>query len=702
MNNLKIKVGISSDFLTSFANIPRTEQRKVTSFIENFKNNPTSSGINYEIIRGARDPNLRSVRIDLEYRGIVLKPEQGNVYLLLWVDKHDNAYNWALRKTCKINSETGCIQVFETDLQENEILAENNIDKLENLLFKNFKDKELLKLGLPEEFLPFIRKIKTEKDLEKLESKLPSDAYDSLYCLASGYSLEETYAELEKNKESENINTTDFALALENIDTKRHFYLIEDDVEFQAILNAPLEKWRIFLHPLQRRLVERDWKGSVKVLGGAGTGKTVVAMHRAKWLAENKFKEKTDKILFTTFTVNLSNDIKKSLKDLCSLDIYERIEVINLDKWVSKYLSSNGYSYKIIYDTDEIWRNALTYKPNEVDLPESFYKEEWKKVIQAQEIDTFAKYIKASRIGRGISLSRKEKKDIWPVFEEYILSLNEKGFKEPEDAMRDAYYLLKEKGELLTYKSIIVDEAQDMGMEAFKLIRQMIPNETQNDLFIVGDSHQKIYSKNVVLSKCGINIIGRSKKLKINYRTTDETRKWAVKILEGFSIDDLDGGLDNQKGYKSLLHGSEPLVKNFTTFEKEIEFIKACIQQIKKEEDTLDNTCLILRNKDLLEKYNRALNISTYLLTSESEETNKEGLRISTMHRIKGLEFNNIIIASVNDGIIPLKSFQTLDPIIKRESDLRERSLLYVSATRAKKKVIITSYGNKSEYLNIF
>lgn len=705
---LKPKIAISSDFLTALFNIPYAQQNKVRKFIEDFKNNPTSSAINYEKILNARDSKLRSVRIDETYRGIILKPEKGDVYLLLWVDHHDKAYQWAMRKTCKINPETGSLQIFEVDLQINEETSQDSVKEDNKVcIFEDLRDRDLIRFGLPEQSIPLIRKICTEDELDKIQDKIPQEVYDALLLIASGYTLEETYRELDKVKESMNVDIEDYASALENIDSRRRFYLVEDDMEFQAILNAPMEKWRVFLHPSQRKIVERDWNGAVRVLGGAGTGKTVVAMHRAKWLAENRFTNNNDRILFTTFTRNLAGDIYENLEKICTPDVLQKIEVINLDKWVSDYLHKNGYNYEIVYYddiTNELWKNALTYSENN-EFPESFYKEEWEKIIQTQDINTFQKYAKASRVGRGIQLSFKQRKEVWPVFEEYRVQLNERNIREPEDAIRDAYSLLRQKEEVLSYKAIIVDEAQDMGMNSFKLLRQMLP-ENKNDIFIVGDGHQRIYRHKVILGQCNINILGRSKKLRINYRTTEEIKNWAVNILAGQVIDDLNGETDDNKGYKSLMHGADPLIKSFDSFEKEINFLKACLEQINNEENTLANTCVVLRTNDLLEQYKRALSEKGFkvkqIKRSAADVKHHEELNMATMHRIKGLEFNNIIISGMNDGIVPLRlnNFSE-DPVVVKEQELVERSLLYVAATRAKKKVIITSFGKISKFIEI-
>ena len=244
-----------------------------------------------------------------------------------------------------------------------------------------------------------------------------------------------------------------------------------------------------------------------------------------------------------------------------------------------------------------------------------------------------------------------------------MVLLDEHGLRESEDAMRDARNILEKKGDILPYSSIIVDEAQDMSAQAFRLLRQMVP-EGKNDLFIVGDAHQRIYRHKVVLGRCGINIRGRSRRLRINYRTTEENRRWAVALLKDIPIDDLDGGLDEQRGYKSLMHGVEPIQKNFKSFQEEVDFITGYLEKCKINDiEGLKGICLVVRTNRLLEQYRNALEergIATYLIRrSEPEDRRVRGVRLATMHRVKGLEFERVIIAGVNKGLLPLR--QALD-----------------------------------------
>ena len=704
-------VAISSEFMNAFAAVPKKMQSKVLEFITKFRANPTASSINYEKIAEFKDQSLRSVRIDHTYRGIVKKPNTSNVYMLLWVDHHDKAYAWAKNKKCTINPETGSLQVYDVDeiqIQAAEQVAAQQAEK-KHSLFASIHNRHLVKLGIPEELIPLVRAIYSEEDLDQSATKLPPEAHDALTAIAAGFTLDEVLNDYGRTAEDKKIiDTEDFESALDNPDSKSRFYVVEDDIELQEILEAPLEKWRVFLHPSQRKLVERNWNGPVRVLGGAGTGKTVVAVHRAKYLVENVFTQAHDKILFTTFTRNLAADIKENLSKICPDKLMRRIEVVNLDRWVTGFLRKNDYTFDIDYGkrTKPLWEQAITLVPSELGLKESFYREEWERVVQPQGITAFSQYLKAPRVGRGVRLTRPNRKAIWSVFEEYRVLLNENKLREPDDAMRDACALIKEKGDILPYRTVVVDEAQDMGAQAFKLIRQIAGQEHKNDLFIVGDAHQRIYRHKVVLGQCGIKIIGRGKKLRINYRTTEENRRWAVGLLKGLLFDDLDGGQDNQKGYKSLLHGAIPAVEHFPSFQAEVTYIIECLKAIENNGENLHQVCLVARTHGLLQQYEGALKgqgLETYFVRKdEAEDRRKSGVRLATMHRVKGLEFDRVIIAGVNAGIVPLEGAwsQSNDQMIQKENENQEKALLYVAATRAKKTVVVTSFENPSRFLN--
>ena len=699
------KVAISSDFFNSVLKLPRAQQDKAVKLMETFRQNPKSPGINYETIQVARDKNLRSVRIDQAYRAIVLAPEKGDVYILLWADLHDDAYKWAGDRIFKINPENGVLQILDTQyVDEAQQLQQSAVAQVG--LYSAIRDRYLVRLGVPEDLLPLVRQVISPLDLDELKVKLPDEAYEALALLADGISLEEVMSVYDVNLHDAPtpIDTNDFASALDTPDSKRRFLLASDDEALQAMLDAPLEKWRVFLHPLQRKLIFRNWNGPVRVLGGAGTGKTVVAMHRAKWLAEQVHESRETKVLLTTFTKNLALDIEQNLKHICAPEVLRKIEVINLDALVKSFMEKHGYKINYTFwndkKTEELWENALTLKPSEGNLSDSFFREEWNKIIQPQNINSLENYLQARRVGRGVQLSRGMRKAVWDVFENYRVALNDAGLKEAEDVYRDALTLIENDQLQAPYTHILVDEAQDFGMNAFRLLRRLVA-EDKNDLFIVGDAHQRIYGSKVVLGQCGIKITGRSHKLRINYRTTEQIRQFAVSLLKGIAFDDLDDKQDDQSGYRSLMTGAEPIIQCFDNAKAENDFIVASLQD--RPEPSWLNACITVRRLKDMERYKAALtdaNIPYYQIEQNTVDNAKHpGVRIATMHRVKGLEFDYMYVAGVNEGVVPLNYLDSDDVTVIREHEQKERSLLYVAITRAKRFCSITGFGQFSRFL---
>jgi len=706
-----IQVAISDEFLEAYSRISRNRQPRVRSFIEKFKSDPKSPGLNYEKIVDARDPNLRSVRVDQQYRAIVLKPPTGNVFMLLWVDNHDDAYRWAKNRTCQIHPDTGALQVVDVVEAEHQQEAGGLQADVDTGLFREYRDRELVRLGIPQGLLPSVRSIQSEADLETAESWLPEEAAEALLMLAAGFSKEEVYAELVQPVLDEQVDTENFAAALSQADSKRRFVVVDDDQALQEILSSPLEHWRVFLHPSQRKLVQIQANGPVRVLGGAGTGKTVVAMHRAKWLAENVFTASSDRILFTTFTRNLAIDIKENLRKLCPAELMKRIEVTNIDAWVSRFLKQHGYEFDIAYGErlEAAWENAINVADASLGLTDQFYQEEWDEVIQAKGIEEVGDYVRADRTGRVERLPRQRRAKVWPVFEEYRSQLNSRNLREFADATRDARLLLESLGDTLPYRAVIVDEAQDMSAEVFRLIRQMIPvadAPKPHDIFIVGDPHQRIYGKRVVLSHCSIDIRGRGRKLRINYRTTEETRKWAIGVLRGLSFDDLDGGEDSQKGYRSLMHGPKPTIWEFASYQDEVQAITTRLNALLDKGAVAEDICLVCRTNSLVKQYEGALMSAGHevycVRRNASEDRKHEGIRLATMHRVKGLEFDHVIVAGVNDGVVPhTKAVYGNAPLKSKRREELERSLLYVAVTRARKSALITCSGKPSSLIGL-
>jgi len=691
--SLKPKVALSQDFLLNLSKLPSGVQSRVMKWAIKFQSDPRSSGINYENIHAAADANMKSVRIDGDWRGIVFKPDQGDVYVLLHVNKHDEAYRWAERRKLIINPVTGAMQMVQVadavDISPASIPSAALVDTNPpsgKPIAEGVSERDLMALGVPPDLLKQVRLISTEDELDALQDQLPVEAYEALFLLAAGDTVEQILNARETRLDRQ-VDTSNFGEALQTPESQSRFVVVDDEA-MVAIMNAPLAQWRVFLHPTQNKLASGDRSGPVRVLGGAGTGKTVVAMHRAKWLAENRATEK-EQVLFTTFTKNLALDIEDNLKTLCSKSTLAKIEVRNLDSWVHGFMRSKKLEHRIVYGREkdgalQAWQAALTVKDVSLDLPDSFYSEELEQVVLAHGVTTKDEYRAVRRTGRGVVLSRVKRDAIWPVFEEYRGQLASRKLKEVDDAYREVAALIEGetkagKAQAL-YSAIVIDETQDFGPQALRLLRAMIPSNP-NDLFFVGDGHQRIYTRNkAAMSKCGIDIRGRSKKLYLNYRTTDEIRRQAVAVLEGCEIDDLDDGHDETKRYKSLSHGPVPNVIELTSTEaalsQALEISKAWIAQ--DDEEVHSTTCVIAESKksrDALAKYFEVNGLKVAVI----DETNNAGTAtgvtyFATMHRAKGLEFDRVIV------LAPKAYFG--DPL---ETDSR-RKLVYVALTRAKKE----------------
>lgn len=686
--SLKPKVALSQDFLLQLAKLPVNVHTKVMKWAILFQTDPKSPSINYENINGARDANLKSVRLDKDWRGIVFKPNTGDVYVLLYVDHHDDAYRWAENRKLTINPVTGAMQMVmvESVVQQVEVppvdIKAQATPSQSQVLFATLSDRELMSIGVPEELLTAVRAIAAEEQLDALQATLPLEAYEGLFLVAAGDTVSQVLTTRE-TRVDKSIDTSDFATALVTPESQSRFVVVNDDETMLAIMNAPLEQWRVFLHPTQHKLASGDRSGPVRVLGGAGTGKTVLAMHRAKWLAENRTAT-GQKVLFTTFTKNLAADIEQNLKTLCSSAAMAKLEVRNLDAWVNAFMRGRKLEHRIVYDRKQdaafqAWQAALAVKDSKQELPDNFYEQELEQVVLPQGITTLDQYRTARRTGRGVVLSRAKRDAVWPVFEEYRGQLASRKLKEVDDAYREVSDLLSAAPEISApYSAIVVDETQDFGPQALRLLRAMVPHNA-NDLFFVGDGHQRIYSRNkAAMSKCGIDIRGRSKKLYLNYRTTDEIRRQAVALLEGVEVDDLDDGHDETKRYRSVSHGPAPLVMDVKGLEgagqEALNFVKHWTSS--RADGHPLTFCVIAsseKNRDALSSVLQASGLRCLTISAQSNHANaRDVIHMSTMHRAKGLEFDCVVVVA------------PASYLGNAEETVTQRKLLYVALTRAK------------------
>lgn len=694
-------IAMSESFLDGFAAPPKAQQRKVREFTQKFRRDPTVASINYEKIHCARDPRVRTVRIGSDYRAVVLHPDSGETFVLVWVDHHDEAIEWTRHRLFDVNPQTGAIQVIDISEAERALSTAARLEPTLGL-FDAHADEILIGLGIPAVLLPAVRALRTQPQLEAIQKHLPSEAAEALMWLAEGIPVDEVYDAVARPATvSRGVDVADYDTALHHPDSRRRFVVIESDRDLNAILDCPLAKWRIFLHPSQGRLVSRHYNGPACVFGCAGTGKTVAAMHRTKRLLQEVFNSPSDRVLFTTFTANLARDIRLNLQNLCGEEI-ARVDVMHLDSWAASYLAAHGVAFELATDEERrhCWEEAVA-STGIGEFTLAFLRQEWEEVIQAREIETLEQYLGVPRTGRGATLSRAQRSRVWEVCTAFRACLNSAERWERSDILGKTRQFVEADPAGVPYSAIVVDEVQDLSIAKLRLLRAMV-SQKPNDLFLVGDASQRIYGAKVRLSAAGIHVRGRSNKLRVNYRTTEEIRSWAVHLLRGVPIEDLDGAADSLSGYRSLMSGPAPEVHSFSGLAEEQAHLAAAIEEMLRER-AAEEICLVARTVHALRQHywpaleRRGIPCVTI---DKSADLARDKVRLATMHRVKGLEFPCMIIAGVNEGVVPqpLDDIE-VDPQVRAEHDVRERCLLFVAATRARDRLVVTTYGQPSRYL---
>jgi len=632
------------------------------------------------------------------------------VYLCVWVDHHDEAYRWAQDRRFEVNPRSGTFQIFEMAEEERSEAAVATMRAVAPTaqpapgLFDVRDDEDLLLAGIPEPLLAAVRALKSEEDLDALAPHLPADAGEMLYLLAAGYELLDAMEEAARSEpEPVKVDVDDFAAALTHPNAQQSFHVIEDETDLETMLDAPLEQWRVFLHPAQRKLVKMNANGPVRVLGGAGTGKTVVLMHRANHLASKIFAGDNDRILVTTYTRNLALDLRMNLQNLCPRESFARLEITNLHSWAVRFMRKQGHAFKIIgeYERRGLFEEAMLETTGSA--PVEFYIEEWDRVVQAQEVQSRDDYLSARRTGRGTRLTRRQRAEVWVVLQRYRELLHDDGWHEWADVIRETRLFIEKQSIPLPYRTVLSDEVQDFTASELRLLRTLAP-EAPNTMFLVGDGHQRIYGQPLRLSACGIEIRGRSRRLKINYRTTQQIRDQAIAILEGREIDDLDGGVDSLKGYRSLRTGPVPEVHHFESEAQEASFAVGRIKTWLESGVPSQAICVAARTRaQLVDRYATVLEgagIDSVLVLRDPEaEQTQAGVRLATMHRMKGLEFSRVMLLGVQEGTVPLERERAADEVSAEAYELQERCLFYVACTRARDELVIAGYGGRSGFL---
>lgn len=671
--------------------LPKKIQTKVVNFQRKFRECTTANGMHLEPIAQFNDASMRTARIDDNYRAVIGLIDD-NAYLL-YVGTHENAYNWGIRKKLVWNDHTQACQLVTIHQISETIVKTEECEEIYPYAY--VLDEQWLKIGVPEELIAQVKLIKSLDDLELLEEYLPTDAFENIYNLLDGENINDIIAEIEDGQAKEN---EDQLLSNNN---KRRFVELTDDDALQRILDNDMDKWQLFLHPSQQKLVDADYKGTMKVSGGAGTGKTVAALHRLKHLSGNP----EAKILFTTYTRTLRENLEELVKKMginrsrCTLSNIDQV----LIETARQYNIKDGY--KILdYSGDEeslkLWREILETEVTEFD--EKFLYDEYIDVIVYFGNTDVKSYMMQQRVGRTKALSRKQRIEIWKLVEKYIELKQERKVVDRLELFNETTRYLNDNN-IRPYTNVIADEFQDFSNPELKFLRALVA-EVRNDLFLTGDPMQRIYSgRKINFGAAGINVRGvRSRRLKINYRTTEPIKKVAVSVIKGITFEDMDGGTESMNGYISLIHGGEKpiykIVGNATDeVTQTVEWVNECINN----QINANDICIAAPSTGLmkeLQSYLHTNGIAYKVLKGTSKQGASNGISLCTLHSLKGLEFKVVVLIGINERNIPSKvtegyPFTGMDALDKKEFLSSKRSLLYVAITRARQLVYMVGYG---------
>jgi len=668
------------------------EQKAVKTAAFDLQVNPANPGMKFHKLEKAKDKRFWSVRVSSDLRLIVHKTESS--LLLCYVGHHDNAYQWAECRKLETHPQTGAAQLVEIRETVKEIIIPTYTETqkptipIKKPLFENYSDAELLKYGVPPEWLDDVRKANDDTILE-LADHLPGEAAEALLCLATG-TLPQIIPPAATGSDP-----------FTHPDAERRFRTMHNIEELERALEYPWEKWIVFLHPAQRQMVEKDYGGPARVSGSAGTGKTIVALHRAVFLARSNPEAR---VLLTTFSDTLANALRSRMKRLISNAprIGERLECVALNEIGLRLYEANFGRTHIVSDAEiaKVMKEASGNVPDHK-FPLSFLITEWKDVVDAWQLSTWEEYRDARRLGRKSRLPEKQRVILWSIFEKVRTKLQAGSLLSYADIFtRLADHFTKSKKRPFDYT--VVDEAQDISISQLRFLAALGAGRP-NSLFFAGDLGQRIFQQPFSWKALGVDIRGRSRTLRINYRTSHQIRMQADRLL-GKEIMDVDGNKEERCGIVSVFNGPKPAIEVCGTQDKEIDAVAKWLSERVKEGIQPHEIGVFVRSEAQLPRSKAALAKAgiAYRILDDKVETVHGQASASTMQLAKGLEFRTVCVMACDDEIIPLQErIETAGD----DSDLEEvynteRHLLYVACTRARDNLLITSGDAPSEFLD--
>lgn len=687
---------IADTFTDSLTKLSGDEQKSVKTTAFDLQMNPVNSGMSFHKLDKAKDQNFWSVRVSSDIRLIVHKNDAS--LLLCYVGHHDKAYDWAERRKLETHPKTGAAQLVEIRETVQEIvvpvyvqteiaLAPKPASALKPL-FLSRTDDELLSYGVPAEWLDDVKNA-TENTLLVLSDHLPAEAAEALLELATGG----------KPRVPRPVVAT--ASPFDHPDAQRRFRVMTNVEELRRALDFPWEKWAVFLHPEQRQWVERDYAGPARVSGSAGTGKTIVALHRAAYLART---HPDARVLLTTFSDTLASALSTKLKRLLGNEprLAERIDIHSLDAIGLRLYKAHIGQARIA--SREIVRELLKESASAVGGHKfglHFLLTEWEQVVDAWQLESWDMYRDVARLGRKTRLPEAQRVVLWSIFERVRAGL--KGRKLiTHAALFTALAAKLSKDKNVVFDFAVVDEAQDISVAHLRFFAALGGNRP-NSLFFTGDLGQRIFQQPFSWKGIGVDIRGRSRTLRVNYRTSHQIRTQADRLLDPV-VTDVDDNSENRSDTVSVFNGPPPVIRTFKDESEEIKAIGNWVVEQAKSGVLPHEFGVFVRSAAQLERAQAAVEAAgiPYKILDEHVETLGGHVSISTMHIAKGLEFRAVVVMACDDEVIPL---QERIETVGDDADLQEvydteRHLLYVACTRARDHLLVTSVEPASEFLD--
>jgi len=665
-------------------------------------------GLHLESVEKARDPRMRTIRITGFWRGVVLAPDDGSdVFLLVNVLPHNDAYTWAAKRLYSANTATRALEVRNAvALDQLTPLYEETARTAPKLLFSKVSDGTLRELGIDDQVLRAVRSLADKAQLEAFATLLPEDQLEVLQHLAEGFSPEEVYRDIVAERRPVDAPAEpveDLATVIAN--TSARIRLVTGPQELEEALDKPFAAWRVFLHPSQRRVAYRtSYGGPVQVTGGPGTGKTVAALHRVKYLLG---RENDSRILLTTFTNALAAGLRESLALLLDDDeeLLQRVDVTTVDAFANSVVREHdAHTPAPVGDREQLRLWGTVVKRLGSPFNEQFLAQEYRHIVLGQNLTDLDSYLTASRRGRGTALGSGRRTLVWQAVELFERLLRERGETTYPGICIRAADLLREHGP--SYRHVVVDEAQDLHPAQWRVLRAAVA-AGPDDLFLTGDPHQRIYDSRVTLGSLGVQTVGRSFRLRVNYRSTEEILTWSARLLAPVTVDTLDGeGTDSLAGYRSLLHGRRPEAVGCASRQDEVSALVEWVQQQIENGIAPAEIGVCTRFNLTLDKAgDRLMAAGIPVVRAKGQiPSGDNGVRLATMHAMKGLEFRAVAVLGVSAGAVPFTREVTPAEVdrLQHEADLlRERCLLFVACTRAREALRVSWSGKASQFVPV-